>query len=549
MMNKRSDGLGNRFLTKALIKSCGIIDEEMERPLIAVINSWNELHPGHIHLRGIAEAVKAGVRMAGGTPFESCTIALCDGIRTMESMKYVLPSREIIADSIELVAETFCADGMVLISSCDKIEPANLMAAARVNIPTVIVTGGAMVAGTYHGRKINGVDMDVARSGYRDGKKETESDLNDLVECLCETPGSCFGMGTANTMACLVETLGMSIPYSACTLAVDSNKLRLAKKSGMAVVELIKRDTKPSDIMTKSSLINALKVNEAIGGSTNTFLHLPALAHELGLELKMEEFDKASMETPHLCNIIPTGPFDMRDLRDAGGMPGVLKEMESMLDLNTLTVTGKTLGENIRDAKIYNRDVIRSVSNPVHSCGAHMVLKGNLAPDGCVIKEIACPESMKSHRGPARVFENAEVAMEALRLGEIRENDVMVIRYEGPKGGPGMREMVDLTGRLSTMNLENSVAIVTDGRFSGYSRGAVFGHVSPEAQEGGPIAIIRDGDIIAYDVMTRTLNVELTDEEISERLETWQPKEIKYKGYLKRYSKNVSSANKGAIFI
>ena len=546
-MKLRSQALRKRGLTEALLKACGMIDEELDRPLIAVMNSWNELHPGHVHLRGIADAVKAGIRMAGGTPFESNTIALCDGIRTPESIKYILPSREIIADSIEVTAEAFQADGMVLISSCDKIEPACLMAAARVNIPTVLVSGGAMLAGVFKGKIVDNKDMNAAGSGYKNGKKMGEEELYELVESLCGTAGGCWGMGTANTMACLIEALGMSLPYCACSHAVDSSKIRLAKKSGMAVVDLVKRGIKPSDIMTKEALTNTVIVNEAIGGSTNTFLHLPALANELGIDLPIEEFDRMSEKTPQICAVMPAGPYYLSDLRDAGGMPAVIKELESLLNMNVMTVTGKTLKDNVEKAENYNPEVIRSIDDPYRPQGSHTVLKGNIAPDGAVVKRVAVPEKMMIHKGPARVFENAEDAIDAIRQENICDGDIIVIRYEGPKGGPGMREMVDITRTLSSLNLEEKVALVTDGRFSGYSSGAVIGHVSPEAQEGGIIAIVQDGDMISYDIYNKTIEVQLDDETIKERMKNWQPKEMNYKGYLKRYSDGVTSSIAGAV--
>lgn len=547
MKKPRSKDLTSRPYTEALIKACGYTDEELERPLIAVINSWNEMHPGHVHLREVAEAVKAGIRIAGGTPFESNTIALCDGIRTQESIKFMLPSREVIADSIEMVVEAFQADGMVLISSCDKIEPANLIAAGRINIPTVIVTGGAMLPGVYEGKEITGTDMDVAGSGFRDGEKLSRESLKGLIDSICGTPGGCFGMGTANTMACLIEALGMSLPDCACSHAVDSSKIRLAKKSGMAIVKLVEEGIKPSDIINERSLENALRVNEAIGGSTNTFLHLPALAYELGIDLKIERFDEISRTTPHICDVIPSGPYTVKDLRNAGGVSAVMKEMSSILHLDAMTVNCKTIGENIKDAKVYDRRVIKTLSEPLQAYGGHAVLKGNLAPEGAVVKQVAVPENMLCHEGPARIFECAEDALETLRSGGIYKGDVMVIRYEGPKGGPGMREMVDVTRTVSTMGLEKEIALVTDGRFSGYSRGAVIGHISPEAQEGGPIAALREGDIIQIDIPNRKLEVKLSDSEISSRLQNWKPKEIKYKGYLSKYSRTVSSAIQGAV--
>ena len=511
------------------------------------MNSWNELHPGHAHLRNLAEAVKAGVRLAGGTPFESNTIAMCDGIRTPASNKYILPSREIIADSIELTAEVFQADGMVLLAACDKIVPACMMAAARVNIPTVIVTGGPMLAGRLQGRKVVNQDMNDAGSGYRNGVKLTPEEMHELTENICGSVGGCWGMGTANTMSCLAEAIGLTLPEQAAMHAVDAQKMRLAKKSGMAVVDLVKKNIRPSDIMTKAAFKNMMIVNEAIGGSTNTFIHLPSIANELGFKLPMTKFDEIGSQTPQLVGVMPSGPHDMRDFQFAGGIPAVQKELSSLLDLSVMTVTGKTLGENIEKTVNYDTSVIHTMEDPIRPTGAHAVLTGNIAKNGTVIKKAACPERMLKHRGPARVFDSCEDAMDAIRAGKVAEGSVIVIRYEGPKGGPGMREMIDITRTLSSINCEDKIALITDGRFSGYSSGAVFGHCSPEAQEGGVIAIVRDGDMIAYDVNERTINVELSDEEIEARLAEWKPREIPFKGYLRRYGKAVSSGAEGAI--
>ena len=546
-MEYRSGLLRERGLTEALMKAAGMIDEEFDQPLILVMNSWNELHPGHQHLRGLADAVKAGVRMGGGTPFESNTIALCDGIRTPASNKYILPSREIIADSIEVTAQAFQADGMVLIAACDKIVPACLMAAARINIPTVIVTGGAMLAGCVHGRRVTNQDMNDAGSGYRSGVKMTPEEMHELTEGLCGSVGSCWGMGTANTMSCLSEAIGMSLPYCGCAHAVDALKSRIAKKSGIAVVELVKRNLRPADIMTREALENALTVNEAIGGSTNTFLHLPALAHELGLALPMDTFDTVSAQTPQICNVMPAGPYDMSAVRDAGGIPAVEKELLPLLHPGVMTVTGRSLAENLEKVENLDPEVIRPLERPFRPSGSHAVLKGNLAPGGVVVKRVAVPDKMMVHSGPARVFESCEDAMDAIRTGRVSAGDVVVIRYEGPKGGPGMREMIDITRTLSSINCEDKIALVTDGRFSGYSSGAVFGHCSPEAQEGGAIAVVRNGDIISYDIDKRTIHVALTDEEIAGRLRQWKPRENPARGYLARYGRMVSSGSEGAV--
>ena len=546
-MKKNTGALTSGAFAEALVKSCGFIDEEFDRPLIAVINSWNELHPGHCHLRHIAEAVKTGVRIAGGTAFECGTIALCDGLRSMRGQRNFLPSREVIADSIELLADTYEPDGLVLISTCDKIEPANLMAAARLNIPTVIVTGGAMAPGNYRGRDLTTDDVVAAQSGFWNDQILSDEDRQGIIDNIYETCGGCTGMGTANTMACLIEAMGMSLPDMACTMAVDSKKIRLAKRSGIAVVDLVKRGIRARDVMSRAAIYNALRVNEAIGGSTNTFLHLPAIAHELGWKLDIEEFDRIGKETPHICDIIPSGPVNMLMLRNAGGIQAVMKELESMLDLSAITVTGKTIRENLMTAGNHDQGIIRSVTNPISPCGGHAVLKGSLAPEGCVIKQVACPAAMRSHKGPAQIFDCSEDALMALNKGEIKSGSVIVIRYEGPRGGPGMREMLDITRALYSNNLHESVAVVTDGRFSGYSKGAVFGHVSPEAQVGGPIALIRNGDIIKYNIEARSIDIELNNEELERRLREWTPKKLDTTGYLRRYAQMVSSSTTGAV--
>ena len=421
-----------------------------------------------------------------------------------------------------------------------------LIAAARLNIPAIIVTGGAMLAGVHKGRRVGNQDMNDAGSGFRKGVRMTKEEMSALTDDLCGTVGGCWGMGTANTMACLVEAIGMSLPYCACAHAVDVKKTHIAKRSGIAIVDLVRKNIRPSDIMTREAFENCMIVNEAIAGSTNTFLHLPAVAHELGVDLPIETFDTVSEQTPLICNVMPAGPYYMSDLRDAGGIPAVMKELKPLLHKDVMTVTGKTLEENLEGVENYDTGIIHPISDPIKKTGSHVVVKGNIAPQGAVIKRAAVPAVMMKHRGPARVFEDCEGAIEAIRSRDVVPGDVVVIRYEGPKGGPGMREMVDITRTLSSIGYEDKVGLITDGRFSGYSSGAVFGHVSPEAQEGGPIALVRDGDMISYDIEARTITLEVSDEELAERRKSWKPKEINYKGYLARYSRQARSAIAGA---
>ena len=541
----RSQQLRDRIMTETLIRACGVSDDEFQRPFIAIVNSWNELHPGHVHLRSIAEAVKIGVRMAGGSPFELNTIALCDGIAP--GHHYVLPSREIIADSIETAVDGPQYDAMVLISTCDKIEPAQLMAAARINIPAIFVTGGPMYLGRFAGRRCNAEDQEALLTGLRQGEPIADAERNELKNCFHAGPGGCFGMGTANTMACLIEALGMSLPNCACSHATDADKLRIARDTGKAIMRLLDEGLRPSDIMTPKAIENALRVNEAIGGSTNTLLHLPALCHELGIDLPMSEFDRISKETPLLCPVIPSGPFTMEDLRDAGGVPAVMKRLAGTLHMDLITADGQTVGERLHDVQIFDDRVIRPLDNPVRPEGSHAVLEGSLAPDGAVVKQAAVAEEMMRHEGPARVFDGMEAALKAIQEGRIVPGDVIVIRYEGPAGGRGMREMLDATAALCVRGLDLSVALVTDGRFSGYTRGPAIGHVSPEAQRGGPIAIVAEGDLIRIDIPLRQINLLVSEEEIAARRARWTPKTIDAKGYFGRYSRMVGSASEGAV--
>jgi len=533
---------------RALLKALGITDEDLDKPFIAVANSFTTVVPGHAHLNEVADAVKAGVISAGGLPFEFNTIAICDGLAMgHEGMKYSLPSRELIADSIEVMVQAHRFDGMVLVTNCDKITPGMLMTAARLNIPAIVVTGGPMLSGIYRGRKIGTASMFEAVGEVAAGKMSQE-ELKTLEDLACPSCGSCNGMFTANTMACVTEALGMSLLGCATPSAVGAARLRIAKASGERVVELITEDLKPLDILTSEAFENAVMVDMALGGSTNTVLHLSAIAREAEVSLPLTLFDELSRQVPHLCNMVPSGPYTMEDLDAAGGIPVLMKELSPILHLNAVTVTGKTVEENIEQTVILDANVIRPLANPVHPEGGIAILEGNLAPKGAVVKATAISPKMLVHKGPARVFDCEEEAMKAILNKEIREGDVVVIRYEGPKGGPGMREMLSPTATIAGMGLSESVALVTDGRFSGATRGPCIGHVSPEAADGGPIAVLKNGDVIEIDVPRRKLNVELTEEELRNRLKSWKPKQLKVrKGYLVRYSQLVQPAHMGSV--
>ena len=535
---------------RSLFNALGFTAEEMRKPIVGIVSSYNEIVPGHINLDKIVDAVKLGVAEAGGVPVVFPAIAVCDGIAMGHiGMKYSLVTRDLIADSTECVAMAHQFDALVMVPNCDKNVPGLLMAAARVNIPTVFVSGGPMLAGRVKGKKTSLSSMFEAVGAYAAGNL-SEEDVLEYENKACPTCGSCSGMYTANSMNCLTEALGMGLRGNGTIPAVYSERIKLAKHAGMAVMEMFRQNIRPRDIMTKEAIINALTVDMALGCSTNSMLHLPAIAHEIGFDFDIAFANPISEKTPNLCHLAPAGNTYMEDLDEAGGVYAVMKELADIGLINTecMTVTGKTIGENIKHA--YNRDeeVIRPVSNPYSKTGGLAVLKGNLAPDGSVVKRSAVVEEMMVHEGPARVFESEEEAIEAIKGGKIVPGDVVVIRYEGPKGGPGMREMLNPTSAIAGMGLGSTVALITDGRFSGASRGASIGHVSPEAAVGGPIALIKEGDIISINIPEMTLNMKVSDEELEERRKAWKPKEMgEITGYLKRYQAMVTSGNRGAI--
>ena len=535
---------------RSLMRALGLTEEEMKKPLVGIVSSYNEIVPGHMNLDKITEAVKMGVAMAGGTPIVFPAIAVCDGIAMGHiGMKYSLVTRDLIADSTECMAMAHQFDALVCIPNCDKNVPGLLMAAARVNVPTVFVSGGPMLAGHVKGEKRSLSSMFEAVGSYAAGTM-TEEDVYDFECNACPTCGSCSGMYTANSMNCLTEVLGMGLKGNGTIPAVYSERLRLAKRAGMQVMELLKQNIRPRDIMTKEAFLNALTVDMALGCSTNSMLHLPAIAHEAGVELNPEMANAISEKTPNLCHLAPAGYHYIEELNEAGGVYAVMNELNKLGLLHTecMTATGKTVGENIKGCVNKNPEIIRPVENPYSKTGGIAVLKGNLAPDTAVVKRSAVVPEMQVHEGPARVFDCEEDAIEAIRGGKIVAGDVVVIRYEGPKGGPGMREMLNPTSAIAGMGLGSSVALITDGRFSGASRGASIGHVSPEAAEGGPIALVEEGDLIRINIPEHKLEVVVSDEELVRRKAAWTPREPKVTtGYLKRYAKMVSSANKGAI--
>lgn len=535
---------------RSLFNALGLTEEEMDKPLIGIVSSYNEIVPGHMNLDKIVEAVKMGVALAGGVPREFPAIAVCDGIAMGHiGMKYSLVTRDLIADSTEAMALAHQFDALVMVPNCDKNVPGLLMAAARINIPTIFVSGGPMLAGRVHGKKTSLSSMFEAVGSYSAGKID-EEEVRYYENHACPTCGSCSGMYTANSMNCLTEVLGMGLRGNGTIPAVYSERIKLAKHAGMQIMELLKKDIRPHDIITKESMMNALTMDMALGCSTNSMLHLPAIAHEIGFDFNIKFANEISEKTPNLCHLAPAGPTYMEDLNEAGGIYAVMKEISklNLLNLDCMTVTGKTVGENIKDAVNFDPEVIRTIENPYSKTGGLAVLSGNLAPDGSVVKRSAVVPEMMEHSGPARVFDCEEDAIEAIKGGKIVEGDVVVIRYEGPKGGPGMREMLNPTSAIAGMGLGSTVALITDGRFSGASRGASIGHVSPEAAVGGPIALVEEGDIIEINIPEYKINLKISDEEMAKRKAKWQPREPKVTtGYLARYAAMVTSGDRGAI--
>ena len=543
----------DRLSQRTLLKGVGLTDADLGKPLIAIANSWNEINPGHIHLNELAKHVKHGVTQAGGAPLEFNTIAVCDGIvMGHDGMKMSLPSRDIVADSIEIMVEAHGFDAMVCMTTCDKIDPGMLMAAARIDIPTIFVLGGPMEAGCptwgkYKDQTITVQEIFEATALVKAGKMSQE-EAKYLENICCQSPGACSGMFTAMTMQCLTEAIGMTLPYMATTESTGMERTRLAAEAGSRVMELLAKEITPSKIMTKAAFRNAITVDMALGGSTNTVLHLKAIASELGYDLPLSLFDEISKKTSHLCSMAPAGPYKIKDLHRAGGIPGVMTRVKKQLDLNVITATGKTLRENLENVTISNDEVIRPMNNPVHEQGGIAILRGNLAPDGAVAKMAAISPKMWTFTGTARVFEQEEPAVKAIYGGEIKPGDILVIRYEGPKGGPGMREMLVATSAIVGIGLGEKVALITDGRFSGASHGPCIGHISPEAAAGGPIALIEDGDKITINIPERRIELKVPQKELDKRKERWSPPESKVKkGYLVRYAALVTSADKGAV--
>ncbi|MEW6267341.1 MAG: dihydroxy-acid dehydratase [Thermodesulfobacteriota bacterium] len=536
---------------RSLFKAMGYTDEEIARPLIGVANSKNEIIPGHVHLDRVAEAVKAGIRLAGGTPIEFSTIGVCDGIAmNHEGMKYSLASRELIADSLEVMARAHPFDGWVLIPNCDKIVPGMLMAALRLNIPALAVSGGPMQTGVFDGRPVDVISVFEAVGKVR-ARKMTEKELARLEDCACPGCGSCAGMFTANSMNCLTEAIGLGLPGNGTIPAVAAARIRLAKQAGQAVMNLVRKNIRPRDIAARAAFLNAMAVDMALGCSTNTVLHVPALAHEAGLPLDLNAFNEVSVRTPHLVSLSPAGPHRLQDLDQAGGVMAVMNELAKagLIDQEALTCTGQKLKTSLKKASVKNRAVIRELTSPYHPQGGIAVLRGNLAPDGAVVKQSAVADEMLRNKGRARVFDSEEDAVKAILDGKIKSGDVVVIRYEGPKGGPGMREMLTPTSAIIGMGLGSSVALITDGRFSGGTQGAAVGHVSPEAALGGTIALVKDGDVIALDIPAKTITLEVDDKELARRRKEWTPPEPKIKeGYALRYASLVTSGATGAVF-
>lgn len=536
---------------RSLFKAMGYIDEEIARPMIGVVNAANEIIPGHIHLGILAEDVKAGIRMAGGTPVEFPVIGVCDGLAMGHTgMKYSLASRELIADSVETMATAHPFDGLVLIPNCDKIVPGMLMAALRLNIPAIFISGGPMLAGMMDGKAVDLISVFEGVGKVKSHQMKNQ-ELKALEDCACPGCGSCAGMFTANSMNCVTEALGLGLPGNGTIPAVHAARRRLAKQAGMQIMELVRKDTKPRDIAKLAAFKNAIALDMALGCSTNTVLHIPAVAHEAGIELDLTLFNEISRKTPNLCKLSPAGHHRLEDLDRAGGVQAVMKEISRLgvIDLKAKTVTGKTVGENLKNASVQNPDVIRPLNNPYSKEGGIAILRGNLAPDGAVVKQSAVAPEMLVNEGKARVFDSEDDAIASIMAGKIKPGDIIVLRYEGPKGGPGMREMLGPTSAIAGMGLDTSVALLTDGRFSGGTRGAAIGHISPEAAEGGPIAFVKEGDTIAIDIPRKTITLKVSPEELKKRQKTFKPRPPTIKsGYLARYAKLVTSASTGAIF-
>jgi dihydroxy-acid dehydratase len=547
--NLMKQGL-EKYPHRSLLKAMGLTDREIDQPIIGVANSFNEFIPGHIHLDKITQAAKAGVRLNGGTPLEFGVIGVCDGLAMHHAgMKYSLPSREIIADSIEIMATSHPVDGLILVANCDKIIPGMLMAALRLNIPAILISGGPMLAGRFKDRAVDLITV-FEGVGAVKGGKICEDELKELSECACPGCGSCAGMFTANSMNCLSEALGMALPGNGTIPAVHAARYRLAKEAGFKIMELVAKQILPRDIATLAAFKNAMAVDMALGCSTNTVLHVPAIAREAGIELSLDLFNEISVKTPHLCAMSPGGPHHLEDLDAAGGVPAVMAVLmeAGLVDGTPVTATGATVADNLAPVRVLDETVIRPLSNPYHAQGGIAILRGNLAPDGAVVKQSAVDPQMLVNEGNARVFESEEEASGAILEGRIKPGDIVVIRYEGPKGGPGMREMLTPTSAIAGMGLDKEVALLTDGRFSGGTRGAAIGHISPEAAEGGPIALVQEGDRIKIDIPGKTLTLLVDDAELARRRQTWQPPEPKIKsGYLSRYSRMVSSGSQGAV--
>jgi len=539
-----------KYPHRSLLKAMGLTDNEIDRPIIAVANSYNEFIPGHIHLDKITQAAKAGVRLAGGTPLEFGVIGVCDGIAMHHpGMKYSLASRELIADSIEIMATAHPVDGLLLVADCDKIIPGMLMAALRLNLPAILISGGPMLAGRFRGQAVDLITVFEGVGAVKTGKM-TEKDLKELAECACPGCGSCAGMFTANSMNCLSEAVGLALPGNGTIPAVQAARYRLAKEAGLKIMELVAKQILPREIATLPAFKNAMAVDMALGCSTNTVLHVPAIAREAGIDLPLDLFNEISVKTPHLCAMSPGGPHHLEDLDAAGGVPAVMKVLleAGLVDGTPLSASGKTVADNLAAVKVLDEGVIRPLSNPYHTQGGIAILKGNLAPEGGVVKQSAVDPQMLVNEGVARVFAGEEEATQAILGGRIEPGDIVVIRYEGPRGGPGMREMLTPTSAIAGMGLDKEVALLTDGRFSGGTRGAAIGHISPEAADGGPIGLVHEGDRIRIDIPAKTLTLLVDEAELARRRQTWQPPEPKIKhGYLSRYSRLVSSGSQGAV--